>query len=231
MNFMMTTSSAYALVVDNLSKIVTGTDAPLTLLQQISLKVTHGDSVAIVGSSGSGKSTLLGLLAGLDVASGGSVCLFGHELNTLNEDERAALRQQYVGFVFQSFHLLAHLTALENVLLPLSLAGKSNFALATQCLERVGLGHRLHHTPKKLSGGEQQRVAIARAFACEPRILFADEPTGNLDAKTGQHIIDLLFGMNQEQGTTLVLVTHDEKLAQRCQRHLRLDAGTMETTQ
>jgi putative ABC transport system ATP-binding protein len=206
---------------------VTTTDSSLTLLQQINLQVLQGDSLAIVGSSGSGKSTLLGLLAGLDVATEGSIRLFGHDLTQLDEDERAALRQRYVGFVFQSFHLLAHLTALENVLLPLALAGKSNTILAQQCLERVGLGHRLHHTPKQLSGGEQQRVAIARAFACEPKILFADEPTGNLDAKTGQHIIELLFGMNQEQGTTLVLVTHDDKLAQRCQHHLRLDAGCL----
>jgi putative ABC transport system ATP-binding protein len=223
----MTTSSPDALVVHNLSKIVTTTDSSLTLLQQINLQVLQGDSLAIVGSSGSGKSTLLGLLAGLDVATEGSIRLFGHDLTQLDEDERAALRQRYVGFVFQSFHLLAHLTALENVLLPLALAGKSNTMLAQQCLERVGLGHRLHHTPKQLSGGEQQRVAIARAFACEPKILFADEPTGNLDAKTGQHIIELLFGMNQEQGTTLVLVTHDDKLAQRCQHHLRLDAGCL----
>jgi putative ABC transport system ATP-binding protein len=223
----MTTSSPSALVVHNLSKIVTTTDSSLTLLQQINLQVLQGDSLAIVGSSGSGKSTLLGLLAGLDVATEGSIRLFGHDLTQLDEDERAALRQRYVGFVFQSFHLLAHLTALENVLLPLALAGKSNTMLAQQCLERVGLGHRLHHTPKQLSGGEQQRVAIARAFACEPKILFADEPTGNLDAKTGQHIIELLFGMNQEQGTTLVLVTHDDKLAQRCQHHLRLDAGCL----
>jgi putative ABC transport system ATP-binding protein len=223
----MTTSSPSALVIHNLSKIVTTTDSSLTLLQQINLQVLQGDSLAIVGSSGSGKSTLLGLLAGLDVATEGSIRLFGHDLTQLDEDERAALRQRYVGFVFQSFHLLAHLTALENVLLPLALAGKSNTMLAQQCLERVGLGHRLHHTPKQLSGGEQQRVAIARAFACEPKILFADEPTGNLDAKTGQHIIELLFGMNQEQGTTLVLVTHDDKLAQRCQHHLRLDAGCL----
>lgn len=223
----MTTSSPDALVVHNLSKIVTTTDSSLTLLQQINLQVLQGDSLAIVGSSGSGKSTLLGLLAGLDIATEGSIRLFGHDLTQLDEDARAALRQRYVGFVFQSFHLLAHLTALENVLLPLALAGKSNTTLAQQCLERVGLGHRLHHTPKQLSGGEQQRVAIARAFACEPKILFADEPTGNLDAKTGQHIIELLFGMNQEQGTTLVLVTHDDKLAQRCQHHLRLDAGCL----
>mgnify|MGYP000846075065 CR=1 FL=1 len=223
----MTTSSSFALVVHNLSKTVTTTDSSLTLLQQINLEVAKGDSLAIVGSSGSGKSTLLGLLAGLDVPTTGSIFLFDHELSNLDEDERAAIRQRYVGFVFQSFHLLAHLTALENVLLPLALAAKSNTNFAQQCLERVGLGHRLHHTPKQLSGGEQQRVAIARAFACEPQILFADEPTGNLDAKTGQNIIDLLFGINQEQGTTLVLVTHDDKLAQRCQHHLRLDAGCL----
>lgn len=216
-----------ALVVSNLSKIVGSSDASLTILQQISFSIPEGDSVAIVGSSGSGKSTLLGLLAGLDVPTTGSVQLLGQDLSRLNEDARAAVRQQHVGFVFQSFQLLPHLTALENVLLPLSLAGNEQPELAKASLERVGLGQRLQHTPKQLSGGEQQRVAIARAFVCQPSILFADEPTGNLDAVTGQQIIDLLFAMNREHGTTLVLVTHDENLAQRCQHRLRLDAGRL----
>jgi putative ABC transport system ATP-binding protein len=216
-----------ALVVNHLSKIVSSSEASLTILQQISFTIPEGDSVAIIGSSGSGKSTLLGLLAGLDVPSTGNVQLFGQDLSQLDEDARASVRQRVVGFVFQSFQLLPHLTALENVLLPLSLAGKEQPELAKSCLERVGLGQRLQHTPKQLSGGEQQRVAIARAFVSQPRILFADEPTGNLDAATGQQIIDLLFSMNREQGTTLVLVTHDENLAKRCQHSLRLDAGRL----
>ncbi len=216
-----------ALVVSNLSKIVGSREDSLTILQQISFAIPEGDSVAIVGSSGSGKSTLLGLLAGLDVPSTGSVQLLGQDLSRLDEDARAAVRQQHVGFVFQSFQLLPHLTALENVLLPLSLAGKERPEVAKASLERVGLGQRLQHTPKQLSGGEQQRVAIARAFVSQPRILFADEPTGNLDAVTGQQIIDLLFAMNREHGTTLVLVTHDDNLAQRCQHRLRLDAGRL----
>ena len=189
--------------------------------------VRAGESVAIVGASGSGKSTLLGLLAGLDTPSGGSVTLLGHNLSQLDEDGRAEVRQRHVGFVFQSFHLLPHLSALENVLLPLSLSGREDRALAIDCLQRVGLGERLQHTPRQLSGGEQQRVAIARAFACRPQILFADEPTGNLDARTGQQIIELLFAMNREQGATLVLVTHDPALAQRCGRSLRLDSGRL----
>ena len=189
--------------------------------------VRAGESIAIVGASGSGKSTLLGLLAGLDAPSGGAVTLLGHDLSQLDEDGRAEVRQRHVGFVFQSFHLLPHLSALENVLLPLSLAGREDRALAIDCLQRVGLGERLQHTPRQLSGGEQQRVAIARAFACRPQILFADEPTGNLDARTGQQIIELLFAMNREQGATLVLVTHDPALAQRCGRSLRLDSGRL----
>ena len=189
--------------------------------------VRTGESIAIVGASGSGKSTLLGLLAGLDAPSGGAVTLLGHDLSQLDEDGRAEVRQRHVGFVFQSFHLLPHLSALENVLLPLSLAGREDRAVAVDCLQRVGLGERLQHTPRQLSGGEQQRVAIARAFACRPQILFADEPTGNLDARTGQQIIELLFAMNREQGATLVLVTHDPALAQRCGRSLRLDSGRL----
>jgi putative ABC transport system ATP-binding protein len=225
---MMTHSPSPALIVSNLNKTVRSQDSALTILQQISFSIERGDSVAITGSSGSGKSTLLGLLAGLDVPTSGSVSLLGRDLSSLDEDGRAAVRQRHVGFVFQSFHLLNHLSALENVLLPLALAGRADRARAQYCLERVGLAHRLHHTPKQLSGGEQQRVALARAFAGQPDILFADEPTGNLDSNTGQQIIDLLFGMNQEQGTTLVLVTHDIELAQRCRRHFRLEAGRLQ---
>lgn len=224
----MTTPITLALEVANLSKKVETTDHTLTILQQISFQVQAGETVAIVGASGSGKSTLLGLLAGLDVPSSGEIHLFGQPLSQLHEDGRARLRQQYIGFVFQSFQLLPHLSALENVLLPLSLAGKEDLAVATECLRQVGLAHRLQHTPKQLSGGEQQRVAIARAFANRPRILFADEPTGNLDSQTGQHIIDLLFQLNQQQGTTLILVTHDAQLAQRCQRTLRLENGCLQ---
>jgi len=213
--------------VHHLSKSVAGPDGPLTILQQMDFSVRAGESIAIVGASGSGKSTLLGLLAGLDAPTDGAVTLLGHDLSRLDEDGRADVRQRHVGFVFQSFHLLPHLSALENVLLPLSLAGREDRALAIDCLQRVGLGERLQHTPRQLSGGEQQRVAIARAFACRPQILFADEPTGNLDARTGQQIIELLFAMNREQGATLVLVTHDPALAQRCGRSLRLDSGRL----
>ncbi|HEX5276865.1 MAG TPA: ABC transporter ATP-binding protein [Fluviicoccus sp.] len=223
----MNTAPENALVVSHLSKSVAGPDGPLTILQQMDFTVRAGESIAIVGASGSGKSTLLGLLAGLDTPSGGSVTLLGRDLSRLDEDGRAEVRQRHVGFVFQSFHLLPHLSALENVLLPLSLAGREDRALAIDCLQRVGLGERLQHTPRQLSGGEQQRVAIARAFACRPQILFADEPTGNLDARTGQQIIELLFAMNREQGATLVLVTHDPALAQRCGRSLRLDSGRL----
>ncbi|MDO8329670.1 MAG: ABC transporter ATP-binding protein [Fluviicoccus sp.] len=223
----MNTAPENALVVRHLSKSVTGPDGSLTILQQMDFTVRTGESIAIVGASGSGKSTLLGLLAGLDTPTDGSVTLLGHDLSLLDEDGRAEVRQRHVGFVFQSFHLLPHLSALENVLLPLSLAGREDRALAIDCLQRVGLGERLQHTPRQLSGGEQQRVAIARAFACRPQILFADEPTGNLDARTGQQIIELLFAMNREQGATLVLVTHDPALAQRCGRSLRLDSGCL----
>ncbi|HEX5360532.1 MAG TPA: ABC transporter ATP-binding protein [Fluviicoccus sp.] len=223
----MNTAPENALVVSHLSKSVAGPDGTLTILQQMDFTVRAGESIAIVGASGSGKSTLLGLLAGLDTPSGGSVTLLGRDLGQLDEDGRAEVRQRHVGFVFQSFHLLPHLSALENVLLPLSLAGREDRALAMDCLQRVGLGERLQHTPRQLSGGEQQRVAIARAFACRPQILFADEPTGNLDARTGQQIIELLFAMNREQGATLVLVTHDPALAQRCGRSLRLDSGRL----
>lgn len=200
----------------------------LEILKGITLEIKSGESVAIVGASGSGKSTLLGLLAGLDEATAGSVNIDGTDLGALDEDGRARFRGQYVGFVFQSFQLLPALTALENVMLPLELQSRSQVTkLAEHYLHRVGLGARMDHYPLQLSGGEQQRVALARAFASKPAILFADEPTGNLDTHTGQHIIDLLFELNQEEGTTLVLVTHDHALAERCQRRLRLDGGAL----
>lgn len=198
----------------------------LTILEDISFDIRAGESVAVVGVSGSGKSTLLGLLAGLDVPSSGRIHLVGECLNDLDEDGRARLRGDNVGFVFQSFQLLPSLSAAENVMLPLELAGVADAAAqAERLLERVGLAARTGHYPRQLSGGEQQRVAIARAFAMSPAVLFADEPTGNLDAATGQKINDLLFELNAEQGTTLILVTHDEKLAGRCGRQIRLDAG------
>ena len=200
--------------------------APLRILHEISFSVSAGEAVAIVGASGSGKSTLLGLMAGLDLPSSGTVRLAGQDLARLDEDARAALRGRMLGFVFQSFQLLPALTALENAMLPMELARQSGArATATKMLERVGLGARLDHYPKHLSGGEQQRVALARAFAVHPKLLLADEPTGNLDAATGDGIIDLMFEMNAEAGTTLVLVTHDEALAGRCHRTLRLAAG------
>jgi len=200
----------------------------LHILRDVSFAVRAGESVAIVGASGSGKSTLLGLLAGLDVPASGTVRIQGSDLFALDEDARAALRGEAVGFVFQSFQLLPALTALENVMLPLELAGADNAAAqATQWLERVGLGPRLRHYPKHLSGGEQQRVALARAFAARPRLLLADEPTGNLDAETGRAIVELMFSLNREAGTTLLLVTHDETLASRCDRVLRMSAGQL----
>lgn len=210
----------------HLSKAVSGPEGTLTLLDDLSLTLKRGDSLAIVGRSGSGKSTLLGLLAGLDEVSSGEIFLAGHALHQLDEDGRAQVRARHVGFVFQSFQLLDSLTALENVLLPLELAERPDAQRhARTLLEQVGLAQRLGHYPRQLSGGEQQRVAIARAFACDPELLFADEPTGNLDSQTGAHIIELLFQLNRERGTTLVLVTHDAQLAARCQRQLRLEAG------
>lgn len=212
----------------DLGKTVSSSEGDLQILAGIDLTINSGESLAIVGASGSGKSTLLSLLAGLDTPSTGTVYLSGQDLTAMDEDGRAAVRNQYVGFVFQSFQLLSGLTALENVMLPLELAGDSKAQLkARMLLERVGLAHRLTHTPKQLSGGEQQRVALARAFVTQPAILFADEPTGNLDSKTGEHIIELLFELNQEQKTTLVLVTHDKELASRCQRTITLEAGLM----
>jgi putative ABC transport system ATP-binding protein len=209
-----------------LSKSVPNGDATLAILQDIDLAVMPGEAIAVVGASGSGKSTLLGLLAGLDLPSTGSVHLAGVDLFGLDEDGRADLRKRMVGFVFQSFQLLAPLTALENVMLPLELAGREDAeGRARAMLARVGLTERLRHYPKYLSGGEQQRVALARAFVVEPKVLFADEPTGNLDAETGAGIINLLFELNAERGATLVLVTHDELVARRCTRQIRLAGG------
>jgi putative ABC transport system ATP-binding protein len=212
------------------SKQVTSPEGRLTILDGIDLGIQAGDAVAIVGASGSGKSTLLGLLAGLDTPSHGTIRLDGHTISTLDEDQRARLRAGRVGFVFQAFHLLPNLTALENVMLPLELGRQPQAeARARDTLGRVGLGTRLQHYPKQLSGGEQQRVAIARAFAAGPHILFADEPTGNLDSHTGHRIEELLFELNRERGATLVLVTHDERLAGRCHRIVHLDEGRMVT--
>jgi putative ABC transport system ATP-binding protein len=215
--------------VAGLGKDVPNGDAPLVILHDVSFTIAAGETVAIVGASGSGKSTLLGLLAGLDQPTRGSVRLDGCEINVLDEDERAMLRGRLLGFVFQSFQLLPSLTALENVMLPLELAGqRSAGGEARAWLDRVGLGPRLGHYPKHLSGGEQQRVALARAFAPGPKLVLADEPTGNLDAATGHQIIDLMFAINAERGTTLVLVTHDEEIAARCGRRLRMHAGRLE---
>ncbi len=213
---------------DNLQKRVPIAGTELEILKGITLEIKSGEAVAIIGASGSGKSTLLGLLAGLDEATAGSVSIDGTDLGALDEDDRARFRGQHIGFVFQSFQLLPALTALENVMLPLELQGQTKVEEQAQhYLQRVGLEARTGHYPLQLSGGEQQRVALARAFASKPAILFADEPTGNLDTTTGEHIIDLLFELNREEGTTLVLVTHDQVLADRCQRRLRLDAGEL----
>ena len=209
-----------------LTKQVATPDHVLTIVKDASFEVRAGHAVAILGASGSGKSTLLGLLAGLDVPTSGNVWIDGEALFALNEDGRARLRGRMVGFVFQSFQLLPALTALENVMLPLELAGGADaLDRARRVLERVGLGERLGHYPRQLSGGEQQRVAVARAFVTEPKLLFADEPTGNLDSATGEQVIELLFEMNRERGATLVLVTHDPELAKRCDRRLHIAAG------
>ena len=211
---------------DNQVKSVETSEGLLTILEDVSLEIETAESVAIVGASGSGKSTLLGLMAGLDGSTSGDVILDGHRLSQMDEEQRAVLRGEMVGFVFQSFQLLPSLTALENVMLPIELKGDPEAnKKAKQLLERVGLEERWHHYPNQLSGGEQQRVAIARAFATQARILFADEPTGNLDTTTGEKVVDLLFDLNREFATTLVLVTHDERLAQRCTRSIRLVAG------
>ncbi len=216
------------LSVENLTKIYKSGENELMVLDHVSFAVEQGTTLAIIGPSGSGKTTLLGLCAGLDTATSGVVSLMDYKLNTLNEDDRAYIRNQYVGFVFQNFQLLSTLTALENVMVPLELRGERQVApKAMELLKRVGLHDRLHHYPSQLSGGEQQRVAMARAFITDPKILFADEPTGNLDDENAQHITDLLFGMNREQGTTLVLVTHNLELARRTQLILRMKGGKL----
>ena len=221
--------AAKVIDVSRLSKSVDNGGEPLVILHENSFSVASGETVAVVGASGSGKSTLLGLLAGLDVPSSGSVTLAGERLEGLDEDARAGLRGRLLGFVFQSFQLLPSLNALENVMLRLELAGTTNARdEAKFWLDRVGLSHRLGHYPKHLSGGEQQRVALARAFAPKPKLILADEPTGNLDASTGQQIIELMFAINAERGTTLILVTHDEAIAARCTRCLRMQAGRIE---
>lgn len=214
------------LAVQRVCKSVRDATGTLDILRDVNFTLQRGQTVAIVGASGSGKSTLLTLLAGLDTPSSGTVHLDGTDLFALNEDQRAALRAQKVGFVFQSFQLLGNLTALENVMLPLELAGRRDARqAATQMLERVGLGARLRHYPKLLSGGEQQRVALARAFVVHPAVLLADEPTGSLDFATGERIMELMFDLNREQGTTLVLVTHDRAIADRCERRIHIEAG------
>ncbi|MGM0563368.1 MAG: ABC transporter ATP-binding protein [Pseudomonadota bacterium] len=223
--------NVHALQVENLDYRVTVGDETLTILRGVHLEIKAGESVAIVGRSGSGKTTLLGLLAGLDSPSSGRIWLAEQELTAMDEDQRAALRARRVGFIFQSFQLLPALSALENVMLPLELAdGEHPEQKARELLERVGLGERLNHSPRQLSGGEQQRVAIARAFAASPQILFADEPTGNLDAHTGETVTELLMALNREQGTTLVLVTHDSQLAARCDRQFEIEAGELSET-
>jgi putative ABC transport system ATP-binding protein len=212
----------------HLGKRVTTSEGPLTILDDINFSIPTGTSVAILGASGSGKTTLLGLLAGLDVPTEGQAIINGQDLGAMDEDGRALLRADTVGFVFQNFQLLNGLTALENVMLPLELAGAANpRLLASDLLDRVGLRERMTHYPNQLSGGEQQRCAIARAFAAQPQLLFADEPTGNLDQQTGKRIIDLLFALNREQGTTLIMATHDEQLAEHCDRRLHLDGGRL----
>ena len=216
------------LAVQQLGKKVSSPEGSLTILEDVSFRVARGETVAVVGPSGAGKSTLLALMAGLDTPTDGSVRLLGQDIGLLSEDGRAALRSSNVGFVFQSFHLLPALTAVENVMLPLELAGQDDAAeAAAGVLAEVGLAERLRHYPRQLSGGEQQRVAIARAFVTRPAILFADEPTGNLDGVTGSRIIELLFRLNEAARTTLVLVTHDDNLAAGCQRRLLLDAGRL----
>lgn len=216
------------LEINNLTKSYTNNKKTLTVLHPISFSLDAGDTFAIIGPSGSGKTTLLGLCAGLDQPTDGSVYLNGVHLNDLNEDARAKIRNEHVGFVFQSFQLIPTLTAIENVMVPLELRGDKNaHTIAAQLLQRVGLGDRQHHYPSQLSGGEQQRVSIARAFSNQPKILFADEPTGNLDAETSDKIVQLLFELNKQQGTTLVLVTHDAELAAKTQQTIRLKGGRL----
>lgn len=221
--------SQLVLQAENLTKIYRSADKDLVVLDHISFSVDQGNSISIIGPSGSGKTTLLGLCAGLDTPSSGVVSLMGFKLNAMSEDDRAYIRNQYVGFVFQNFQLLSTLTALENVMVPLELRGEKNvMPKAKELLSRVGLADRMNHYPSQLSGGEQQRVAMARAFITDPKILFADEPTGNLDEENADHIRELLFGINKEVGTTLVLVTHNLELAQRTQRILKMRGGRLE---
>ena len=216
------------MAANSVTKQVSSPEGTLTILSDVSFAIDKGETVAIVGASGAGKSTLLALLAGLDLPSSGEISLNGENLTNLDEDGRAAVRAASVGFVFQSFHLVPSLNALENVMLPLELAGKVEpRKVALEILQQVGLGERWSHYPAQLSGGEKQRVAIARAFATEPAVLFADEPTGNLDSNTGDHIIDLMFTLNRNSSTTLILVTHDKSLAARCDRVIGLDAGLL----
>lgn len=224
--------SAPVLQAEGLTKIYKSVENSLTVLDHVSFQIDQGESMAIIGPSGSGKTTLLGLCAGLDTPSSGTISLMGFKLNAMDEDDRAFIRNQYVGFVFQNFQLLSTLTALENVAVPLELRGERNvIPKAKELLDRVGLGDRIQHYPSQLSGGEQQRVAMARAFMTNPKILFADEPTGNLDEENANHIQELLFGLNKEQGTTLVLVTHNLELAQKTQRILRMRGGKLEQEQ
>ena len=219
-------SSPPLIEVDHVTKQVSDSTGTLTILHDIHFALPSRESVAIVGASGSGKSTLLSIIAGLDVPTSGTVRLAGKDLFKLNEDDRAAVRAKRLGFVFQSFQLLANLNAIENVMLPLELLGKRDArATAQEMLQRVGLGERLTHYPKVLSGGEQQRVALARAFVVKPAVLLADEPTGSLDFATGERVMELMFDMNREAGTTLVLVTHDRAIAERCKRQIRIEAG------
>jgi putative ABC transport system ATP-binding protein len=229
---MPTTRIDKVLTARGLGKQVSSPEGPLTILDDVTLSIGRGETVAVVGASGAGKSTLLALLAGLDEPTVGQVWLADRELTAMDEDGRAAMRARHVGFVFQSFHLVPSLTAIENVMLPLELAGRRDArAAAAEVMERVGLSGRARHYPRQLSGGEQQRVAIARAFVTRPDVLFADEPTGNLDAATGERIVALLFDLNSVSGTTLVLVTHDRTLAARCARIVRLDAGRVVGTE
>ena len=227
----MNITDSPVLNAEHVSKSVSFAGAPLNILHDVSFSVAAGDSLAIVGASGSGKSTLLGLLAGLDTPSSGVITLAGQTMSALNEDGRAALRARHVGFVFQQFQLLPALNALENVMLPLELAGRADARTSARAiLERVGLAARMTHYPRQLSGGEQQRVALARAFVAAPSVLFADEPTGSLDSETGAQVVELMFAMNAESKTTLILVTHDESLARRCSRQIRLSGGRLQAS-
>jgi putative ABC transport system ATP-binding protein len=222
-------SNSRIVTCHQVNKTVKSTEGSISILENIDLEVNAGETIAVVGQSGSGKTTLLSLLAGLDVSTAGSIKLFEHYMDTMDEDARAELRNRYIGFVFQAFHLLPGFTALENVMLPLEINDMEDAEnIAGHLLVRVGMEHRSGHYPTTLSGGEQQRVAIARAFSTNPPLLLADEPTGNLDTETGQNMIDLLFELNQEHGTTLILVTHDESLTRRCDRCFRLTQGMLE---